>query len=305
MMESEIESKSSNSKKITIKTVLNSILATITIILVGLMIFQCGQLCLNFYEEAVTTNIFVDEIDQKDFLSSIQFCVSPKFLTNITKLQNLGLNQTHRYFLMNYFIIPSDFSMIPEQIFDFSKNPNQNSFDFALKGIFSAFDRVEKELIEIAKKNFNSSNPMEFLNFNQEKNILSLKFFNEKTNSSQIIDGPFITPPKTKLCYEVSTTPLDSYFASAEFSFNISVDNKNEVEICPGSFSAYLSEGAVFDNHEYIAIDCVKLTGNQITSMIIDYSVSVNKWETLSRRNRGCIPNEKVLYFKFKKDRQL
>lgn len=271
----------------------NFVLISLTVVLVGLMLFQCVGLCIDFYNQPVTTSIFIENLNQQKFFSTLQFCFFDQKLMNLTKAEKIfGLNKFHQAFLLNYFIFNPNNS-IPVQKFE----TNETSLEIYLEILFGIWEKTENEIFRIAEIVFNSKNPMEFWNLNQPNNLVALRLKNQNDfnlNYSTVV-GPYTTPPRFRICFDIPSAPVDDENNdSIRFDFLFSINPKFSVGSSFADFTPYRSEGKVFDFDEYTALNYVKDPAKQLRSLQNSYSLSFKKWIALDRRTQRCIKDEEV-----------
>lgn len=280
-MNSEAKSKSA----ITKKTIGNFPLISLTVVLVGPMLYQCIKLCIAYYEQPVTTNIDVRDVNQSSFLSKLQFCFQSGNMMNIIKAQSMGLNDSHQIYLQNYFLLKDQKKLIPANLFD--NFTNQISFDFYMQRLFIAWSEIESETVRIAQRVINSSNLMEFWNLNQPNNLVAVRFIDGRIIDMSTIVGPYTPHPSWGICYDIPSSPYPDSDDFVQFNFNFSVDREN---VAGSAFlSLYIGYGVVFHSNELTKIDYINDSMKYTTYLENWYTVGIKKFIALNRRNKKCV----------------
>lgn len=285
-MESPVKSKCRLEK------IANYAFISLMVILVGLMLFQCIGLCVDYYNQPVTTNIYVDDVEQIAFMPNLQFCFTRRHLLNFTRAQLLGLNESHQYYLLNYFVFTgSQSKMIPAGQFD---DTNQTSLEAYASKLFDGWSKIEDDLVRAAETFLNSNSPMEFWNLNQMNNVAPLRFNYDRINTSAIF-GPYTTTSSLLICYDIPSFRVPDRNDSVRFKFDFSIYRANAIGSSFAYVTPYRGDARVFEDDEYYAVDYAKDPDKQLTSLWIEHSVSIKKWAGIDRRSRKCIKDDEVL----------
>lgn len=176
-------------KKCSLETVSNILLIILVAVVVGSMFYQCVKVCIDFYDQPVTTNIYIDDVNQVKLFPTFQFCFTLYHAMNLSKADFLNLNESHRDYLLSYFDLSSSIRLIrdimpEEKLAEKFNQTNQTSFQVYIDALFYEWDRIEEEIIQIAGTALNSTNPMEFWNHSKPNNIVAMKFLDPNSNSN-------------------------------------------------------------------------------------------------------------------------
>lgn len=261
----------------------------LAVVLVGPMLYQCINLCVDYYNEPVTTNNNVVDVDQSTFLSKLQFCFDKYNTMNYTTAQLMGLNETHLYFLQNYFFFNRTV-LVPDGHFD--NLTNETSIETFMRRLFVAWDEMEYDTIRITEVAINSTNPMEFWNLNQPSNFVPFRLSHfDKIDASTIV-GPYTDQPSWVMCYDIPTLKKPGYNDYVFFYFNFSVNRERPAGFNFAAISPYIGDANVFDADELRTLDYVKDRAKYMEFLYNSYIVSIKKWTILNKRNRSCIEED-------------
>lgn len=276
-------------------TIYDGAFICLTVVLFILMFWQCGDLCIHYYHQPVTTNTFVDFVNTSDFLFTMQLCFTRRHLMNISKAELFGLNKSHQVYLLNYFIYVES-SWMTSIVSQFNLT-NETSLETYIYTLIDGWNKIETEVVHTAKTFLNSSNPMEFWNFNQSNNLTPLRFHEAHgyIDTASLV-GPYTTPPSWYICYEFPSSPVNDLKNSVEFMFNFSINRKEAVGSSFAYFSPYRGNSRVFDDDDYTAVQYVKDSAKYLSYLRILRSVKITKWIALNRRRRPCIEVDEVCF---------
>lgn len=276
-----------------LKSISKIALVSLTLALVGGMIFQCTNLCIDFYNQPVTTSVQMAEVDQIAFLPKLQFCFIHSNMMNITRAHLMGLNDVHRYYLQTFFISLNHLNrtrMVPVGLFD--NFGNETKFEIYMYRLFDAWNEIESEVIRIAEIAINSSNPMEFWDFSKKNNIVPMRLSNGTIIASGA--GPYTSPSSWDVCYDIPSAASDQKDA-VQFDFKFSVNREFAIGMGFAYISPYVGDAIVFDDDEFIMLDYAKDHTKYLTLSRNSYAVRIKKWSMLNIRNRSCIEDEELL----------
>lgn len=257
--------------------------------IIGSMLYQCSLLYTDFHDQPVTTNIYVDDVRQTAFFSTLQFCTTREHLMNLTRAELFGLNESHRNYLLNYFTL---FLNVAYDMTSLEKlnAANQTSLEAYIEALFHEWNRIEEEVTRIAETALSSSNPMEFWNYNQLNKLLAVKYTGQNRNTSDVV-GPYTTPPNKRICYDIPLFPANNDNDTVEFFVRFSINRTAALGSSLAYVSPYHGNLRVFDDG-YSAIDYAKDPAKQMAYLDLENIVSIKKWVTLDRRKRHCIKDE-------------
>lgn len=263
----------------------------ITFALIGPMLYQCVKLCIEFFDEPLTTNIFVQDVNQSSFLSKLQICFHRENMMNITRAKNFRLQDSHQFYLQNFFHPRDQKNFTPKYLFDnFS---TEISFEFEILKIFDFWDGIENEIVTLAENFLNSSNLMEFWNFNNPENLLPVRFAKNFVDTKKIF-GPYVAQPSWGICYDIPPSSISDFKDFVQFNFNYSTNCEQKMAGGSVFFSFYIGDSVVFESNELKMIEFDKDSKKCISDLENVYTVDIKKFIALNKRNKKCIEDKEV-----------